>query len=155
MKIEFGTKLKLKKDWEVGFIALQRGDVVDVALYSHKYGMKIHHEGLSNLLDFKYDWNNRDTRLNEWFELVESFDDRLAELEKAILDYYLGKGYQVGVGHWGFNVEIESDYKSKQLIVYFCKAKGEHYEQILKIEIETTKEMFDKAIEYFSPRGDK
>lgn len=66
------------------------------------------------------------------------------------MDYYLAKGYQVGVGGWGFNVEIESDYKSKQLFVYFSKSKDEHYEQALKVETETTKKMFDEAIEHFS-----
>ncbi len=78
--------------------------------------------------------------------------DRLAELEKVILDYYLAKGYQVGVGGWGFNVEIESDYKLKQLLIYFKKGRNEHYEQILKIEVETTKEMWDKAFEFFSSK---
>lgn len=76
--------------------------------------------------------------------------DRLAELEKVILDYYLAKGYQVGVGGWAFNVEIESDYKSKQLLVYFRESMHEHYSQVFIAEVETTKEMFDKAIEHFA-----
>lgn len=75
--------------------------------------------------------------------------DKLAELEKAILDYYLAKGYQLGIGGWAFNVEIESDYKSKQLFVYFSESKDEHYEQVLKVEAETTKKMFDEAIKFF------
>ncbi len=83
---------------------------------------------------------------------ADNIPDRLAELEKVILDYYLDKGYQVGVGGWGFNVEIESNYKSKQLIVYFREAKDEHYDQILKIEVKTTKEMFNRAIAHFSSR---
>lgn len=75
--------------------------------------------------------------------------EKLAELEKVILDYYLAKGYQIGVGGWGFYVGIESDYKSKQLVVYFRRDAGSNYEQILKTAESTTKEMFDKAIEYF------
>ena len=83
---------------------------------------------------------------------ADNIPDRLAELEKVILYYYLGKGYEIGVGGWGFNVEIESNYKSKQLLVYFREAKDEHYDQILKIEVKTTKEMWDKAIAHFSSR---
>lgn len=96
----------------------------------------------------------RKKQINEAIEELEALEckDKLAELEKVILDYYLGIGYQVGIGGWDFNVEIESDYKSKQLIVYFCEAKEEHYDQILKIEVKTTKEMWDKAIAHFSSR---
>ena len=49
--------------------------------------------------------------------------DRLAELEKVILDYYLAKGYRIGVGGWAFRVEIISFHKYKRIIVYF---KGHH-----------------------------
>ena len=79
-------------------------------------------------------------------------EDRLAELEKVILDCYLAKGYEVGVGGWAFNVEIESNYKSKQLLIYFRESMHKHYSQVFILEVETTKEMFDKAIEYFSTR---
>lgn len=88
---------------------------------------------------------------NEAIAELESLEsqDRLAELEKVILDYYLGKGYQVGVGHWNFNVEIDSLYKSKTLKVKFVDYEKEIDSFECKIEVETTKEMFDKAIEYF------
>lgn len=89
--------------------------------------------------------------IDEAIEELESLEhkDRLAELEKVILDYYLGKGYQVGVGHWNFNVEIDSLYKSKTLKVKFVDYEKEIDSFECKIEVETTKEMFDKAIEYF------
>lgn len=83
---------------------------------------------------------------------ADNMPDRLAELEKVILDYYLAKGYEVGVGGWAFNVEIESNYKSKQLLIYFRESMHKHYSQVFIAEVETTKEMFDKAIEYFSTR---
>lgn len=83
---------------------------------------------------------------------ADNMPDRLAELEKVILDYYLAKGYEVGVSGWAFNVEIESNYKSKQLLIYFRESMYEHYSQVFIVEVETTKEMFDKAIEYFSTR---
>ena len=90
-------------------------------------------------------------KINEAIEELEALEykDKLAELEKVILDYYLAKGYEVAIGGWGFYVVVESDYKSKQLVVYFRKVGGTNYEQILKTVAVTTKEMFDKAIEHF------
>lgn len=149
MNIKFGTKLKLKKDWEVGFITIEKGDIVNVALYSHKYGMKFYCEGISNLLDFNYGWNNREEKINEWFEIVEEFDDKLAELEKVILDYYLDKGYLEGLGDWGFGINIITEYKKKEIYIelrYGSQKSDFHSKE------QTTKEMFDKAFEYFSSK---
>ena len=85
-------------------------------------------------------------------ELEElEYEDRLAELEKVILDYYLAKGYQIGVGHWDFNVEIDCLYKSKTVKVKFVDFEIE-IDDFIKIETITTKEMFDKAIKCFSTR---
>ena len=79
--------------------------------------------------------------------------DRLAELEKVILDYYLAKGYRIGVGGWAFRVEIISFHKYKRIVVYF----KEHYLVNSSFAFstinETTKEMFNKAFEYFSTKG--
>jgi len=77
--------------------------------------------------------------------------DRLAELEKVILDYYLDKGYQVGVGEWGFELEICSNYKSKWILILFWDReegiRNECYKDMCSI---STKDMFDKAIKHFS-----
>lgn len=147
--MKFGTKLKLKKDWEYhDFITFEKGDILQVAEYKHKYGMKLHHPGI-DLVDFKYNNSNRDKKIEEYFEIVEEFDDRLAELEKVILDYYLAKGYQVGVGGWNFNIQIDSDYKSKKIEVWFYSGDGLPYSIIFKTDVKTTKEMFDKAFEHF------
>lgn len=94
--MQFGTKLKLKKDWE--------------------------------------------------------FDDRLAELEKVILDYYLAKGYRIGVGGWAFRVEIISYHKYKRILVYFKEHHLVNSSFAFSTINETTKEMFDKAFEYFSTK---
>ncbi|MCT7576457.1 hypothetical protein [Aliarcobacter butzleri] len=147
--MKFGTKLKLKKDWEYhDFITFEKGDILQVAEYKHKYGMRLHHPGI-DLVDFKYNNSNRDKKIEEYFEIVEEFDDRLAELEKVILDYYLAKGYQVGVGGWNFNIQIDSDYKSKKIEVWFYSGDGLPYSIIFKTDVKTTKEMFDKAFEHF------
>ncbi|WP_418186766.1 hypothetical protein [Aliarcobacter lanthieri] len=147
--MEFGTKLKLKKDWEYNdFITFEKGDILQVAEYRHKYGMKLHHSGI-DLINFKFDYSDRDKKIEEYFEIVEKFDDRLAELEKVILDYYLAKGYQVGVGGCLFNVEIDSNYKSKGLYVYFTESSDVFVDKVLEVVEQTTKEMFDKAFEHF------
>ena len=78
--------------------------------------------------------------------------DKLAELEKVILDYYLAKGYQVGVGGWGFSVQINSDYKDKNIEVFFSDKQNneKEFDSVVTIMEETTKKMFDKAFEHFS-----
>lgn len=80
--------------------------------------------------------------------------DRLAELEKVILDYYLAKGFKLFEiqtetdNQWYFRIEIHSLYKQKELIVIFCEA-GEK-DKVVYFKEKTTKEMFDKAIKHFS-----
>ncbi len=151
--MRFGTKLKLKKDWEyTDFITFEKGDILQVAEYKHKYGMRLHHAGI-DLVDFKFNYSNRDKKIEEYFEIVEEFDDRLAELEKVILDYYLNQGYKLfenqteADNQWFFRTLIQSLHKQKELIITFCEA-GEK-DKIVYIKAETTKEMFDKAFELF------
>lgn len=149
--MKFGTKLKLKKDWEYNkYFTFQKDEILIVVQYMHKYGMKLHHPRIIDLLDFQFNYENRDKKIEEYFEIVEEFDDRLAELEKVILDYYLAKGYQIGVGGWAFNVIVRSWHKNKSLFVYFRKA-GWDTESICfsSGKQKTTKEMFDKAFEHF------
>ena len=74
--------------------------------------------------------------------------DRLAELEKVILDYYLDKGYQVGVGEWCFRVDIMSHYKQKGMYIYFYD--NDDSESVYRSVSKTTNEMWDKAIKHFS-----
>ncbi len=79
--------------------------------------------------------------------------DRLAELEKVILDYYLAKGYRIGVGGWAFRVEIISFHKYKRIVVYFKEHHLVNSSFAFSTINETTKEMFNKAFEYFSTKG--
>lgn len=74
--------------------------------------------------------------------------DKLEELEKAILDYYLAKGYEIGKGDWSFKVEISTKWKFKQITVFFWDNSkvATPYFSISS----TIKEMFDKAIEFFN-----
>ena len=154
MEIKFGTELKLKKDWEYNeLFTFEKGEILKVVLDLNKYGMKLYHPQIIDLLDFKFNYENRDSRIEEYFEVVETFDDRLAELEKVILDYYLAKGHKIGIGGWKFNVNISSEYKKKILIVSFFE--NLKWVEFNKTKAITTKEMFDEAIGYFSPKGDK
>lgn len=155
--MKFGAELKLKKEWKYNsFLTFEKGDTFKVAQYEHNYGMKLHHPKITDLLNFGFNWMNRADRIDEYFEVVESFDDRLAELEKVILDYYLNKGYKVGVGDWNFTLVINSYYKNKNLYVQFYdKEKFLHYIEAKFLDKPTTKEMFDKAIEYFAVKNNK
>lgn len=95
---------------------------------------------------------NRKIQIDEAIVELEALDnqDKLAELEKVILNWHLAQGYQIGVGGWAFNVEIKSDYESKQLLIYLRENIDDHYTQVYRVETETTKEMFEKAIEFFN-----
>lgn len=79
--------------------------------------------------------------------------DRLAELEKVILDYYLDKGYKLFENQteadkqWYFRVVTYSLHKQKELIVFFYET-GEK-DKAVYFRAKTTKEMFDKAFEHF------
>lgn len=79
---------------------------------------------------------------------ADNTPDRLAELEKVIMDYYLDKGYRVGVGEWCFGVDIISRYKHKGIYIYFYD--NDDYESVYKSVSKTTNEMWDKAIKHFS-----
>jgi len=155
--MNFGTELKLKKEWVYNsFFTFEKGDTFKVAEYEHNSGMKLHYERIIDLIDFEFNWMNRADRIEEYFEVVETFDDRLAELEKVILDYYLAKGYQVGVGGWGFKVKIETEYKDKKLIVQFRESYLHDYFNYFSIYAKkNTTEMFDKAFEYFAVKNNK
>ena len=61
----------------------------------------------------------------------------IARLEKHILDYYIAKGYVVGVGEWGFHVHMYSEYKNKSIHVFFnghetIIARGEKLEDAFR-----------------------
>lgn len=73
--------------------------------------------------------------------------DKLAELEKVILDYYLEKGYKVGKGLWSFKVDVVSNWKSKLIEIVF---KDNNIRTTVYMEVfENTEEMWNKAIKHF------
>ena len=82
----------------------------------------------------------------------ENSKDRLAELEKVILDYYLAKGYRVGVSGWHFVINISTSYKRKEIQIMFRQDESSNLETVFRVTQKTTKEMFDAAFEYFSTK---
>ena len=84
--------------------------------------------------------------------IKEHSEDRLSELEKVILDYYLAEGYRVGVGGWHFVINISTSYKRKEIQIMFRQDICSNWETVFRIDKQSTKEMFDKAFEYFSTK---
>ena len=80
----------------------------------------------------------------------ENSEDRLAELEKVILDYYLAEGYRVGVGGWHFVINISTSYKRKEIQIMFRQDESSNSETVFRTYKQSTKEMFNQAIEHFS-----
>ena len=85
----------------------------------------------------------------------ENSEDRLAELEKVILDYYLAEGYRVGVGGWHFVINISTSYKRKEIQIMFRQDESSNSETVFRTYKQSTKEMFDAAFEYFSIKDRK
>lgn len=73
--------------------------------------------------------------------------DRLAELEKVVLDKLVAKGYVIGSGDWGFKVELNSTYKQKSLNVLLKDTNG--IRPIFTTTKETLEEMYDEASIFF------
>ena len=82
----------------------------------------------------------------------ENSEDRLAELEKVILDYYLAEGYQVGVGGWHFIINISTSYKRKEIQIMFRQDESSNSETVFRTYKQSTKEMFDAAFKNFSTK---
>ena len=97
--------------------------------------------------EFKYRTECQNTLSTERVE-SDNMTDKLAELEKLILDYYLAKGYKVGVGDWGFEVDIYSRHKFKNLTVLFSDQLGTRPAFTTTTRISS--DMWDKAIDFFS-----
>ena len=80
----------------------------------------------------------------------ENSEDRLAELEKAILDYYLAEGYKFDLFGSRFQINISTFQNQKEIQILIKKDFNSNYETVFRIIHNTTKEMFDAAFEHFS-----
>ena len=79
----------------------------------------------------------------------ENSEDRLAELEKAILDYYLAEGYKFDLFGSRFQINISTFQYQKEIQIMIKKDFNSNYETVFRTSQHTTKEMFDTAFEHF------
>lgn len=80
----------------------------------------------------------------------EQNEDRLSELEKAITDYYLAKGYVFDLFGSRLQIYISTFQNQKEIQILIKKDFNSNYETVFRICHNTTKEMFDAAFEHFS-----
>ncbi len=79
----------------------------------------------------------------------ENSEDRLAELEKAILNYYLAEGYVFDLFGSRFQINISTFQYQKEIQIMIKKDFNSNYETVFRVIHNTTKEMFDAAFEHF------
>lgn len=84
--------------------------------------------------------------LSERF-IGDNSKDRLAELEAKIREWFIANDMTTDSSDW-FELKIGSLYKNKYIEVNDQRGWAQH-DHIVTITGETTKEMFDKAFEYF------
>ena len=96
-------------------------------------------------------------KLEEAIKEIEELEtkDRLAELEKVILDYYLAEGYVFNLFGSRFQINISTFQNQKEIQILIKKDFNSNYETVFRIIHNTTKEMFDAAFEYFSIKDRK
>lgn len=71
--MEFGTKIKLKKEWVINdYLTAEKGEIFNVVFCTVKYGMELRIHGVGDLIKFWYDYQNKDERINEYFEILEN-----------------------------------------------------------------------------------
>ena len=82
--------------------------------------------------------------------IKENSEDRLSELEKVILDYYLAEGYKFDLFGSRFQINISTFQNQKEIQILIKKDFNSNYETVFRVFHNTTEEMFDTAFEYFS-----
>ena len=85
----------------------------------------------------------------------ENSEDRLAELEKVVLDYYLAEGYVFDLFGSRFQINISTFQYQKEIQIMIKKDFNSNYETVFRVIHNTTKEMFDAAFEHFSIKSMK
>jgi len=78
---------------------------------------------------------------------MKIFDDRLAELEAQIREWFIVNDMVTDTWDW-FELKICSKYENKYLEVYDQRGWAQ-YDHVVTITGKTTKEMFNKAFEFF------
>ena len=88
----------------------------------------------------------REIKFKAVMQRHDNTQDRLAELEALIREWFIANGMAWDNDDW-FEIKIGSRYKNKFLQVYeITELRTEH---LVTATGKITKEMFDKAFEYF------
>ena len=82
--------------------------------------------------------------------IKDNSEDRLAELEKVVLDYYLAEGYVFDLFGSRFQINISTFQYQKEIQIMIKKDFNSNYETVFRVFHNTTKEMFNAAFEHFS-----
>lgn len=81
--MKFGTKLKLKKDWSYDVFDFEKGDILQVVFYEHKYSLQLQYPRIIGLIFFNFEYNTMDKRIDEYFEVLE--DNELSTDDKEFI----------------------------------------------------------------------
>jgi hypothetical protein len=185
--MKFGTKLKLKKDWEVGIIDFEVGDIFYVANYIHNQGIKLKHNGVKDLIDFNFTSQVRDKKIDEYFEVLSADSDLIEEYKQMMFDRNTEAQNMVSelrlkidelkendrlaelnslIKKWFIFNDLNNEEKN-WFKVYICSNRDQHILQVFDTSKEpitrentivtnifgkTSKEMFDKAFEFFDTK---
>lgn len=82
--------------------------------------------------------------------LPKHTDDKLDELEKAIRNHYIRKGYKVGDGAWEFQVTVISQYLNKHILILLDDDSEEEAQEIYQAEASTLDALYTDALGYFN-----
>ena len=86
MSYEFGTKLRLKKDWRLNSLTtFGKGEIVKVAYQDHKYGIDLVHPQIRGAFSFAYYPENKEKLLTEYFEVVETPQEVKEHIRQAAI----------------------------------------------------------------------
>lgn len=139
------------------YISIYNGNEYSESIDSYRSEIIVIDEAIAELEQYEQNFKQKEFDYRTQCQNVvsaarveaDAMPDRLAELEKVILDCYLVQGYQIGVGGWAFKVNISTLHKTKEIQIMFRENIYSNLETIFRTDAKTTKEMFDKAIEHF------
>lgn len=106
--MKYGTRLKLKKDWEVSeYITIEKNEILIVIEYYENRLMRLKNKNQS--FSFKFDENNKEELIKEYFEILDNKDyDRLEDLRAELVQILLLTDF--GDEHSLKKLEIKRDF---------------------------------------------
>ena len=123
--------LEILKEKREICLRIYNGDDCSDGLDSYKDEIEAYNEAIEELEQYEQKFRDKEFKYRTDCQNIlsagrveaDNMPDKLAELEKVILDYYLAKGYGLGVGGWTFKVNISTLYKTKDIQIMFLMEK--------------------------------